>query len=454
MIRALGTTLAVAAALALGASAQAHTRAQASSSPHSKSYSAIHNPRNALAGCQRTRHHTRHRRCLTAKHRRAQAKKAHAALAVTGGLNLVSITPSSVRVAWNSLASAATARIFVGSHLIDVIPATAPSSYNVQQLWPSSGFTVTVVLRNGNGVNVARYSRVITTPARAGSVPRLYSPDTFINTPVAPAPALEPNSQAIVSQAFESYSSHANLADDDSWGIPVFHASPVSPTYDVGCLYYDCWYEFGAVHIPVDAQPQYGSDGHMVVMQPNGQEMDMWIAQHTADGWTSGERWLTSAYGSAANCTRVHGCGSADVAGFALAAGMVRPEEIAQGHIDHALAITTPDTRANYIACPATDTDGHHFDPDALPIGAHVQLDPSINVDKLPIPRWQKIIAVALQHYGAYVVDTGGSVALYAESDLDRPFAAWSRAGVPADAPSLADLPWGSMRVLSMTQCG
>jgi hypothetical protein len=116
--------------------------------------------------------------------------------------------------------------------------------------------------------------------------------------------------------------------------------------------------------------------------------------------------------------------------------------------------MTTPDTRQGYIACPASSTDGRHDDAGALPMGAHLQLDPSINVSSLPIPAWQKVIAVALQQYGAYVVDTGGSLAVSAESAAGRGYDAWARAGVRDDSPSLADLPWGSMRVLSMTRCG
>ena len=150
----------------------------------------------------------------------------------------------------------------------------------------------------------------------------------------------------------------------------------------------------------------------------------------------------------------MHGCNGADVAGFALAAGVIRPEEIAQGHIDHALAITTPDTRARLHRLPGDQHRWPTRDPNALPIGAHVQLDPSINVASLPIPGWQKVIAVALQQYGAYVVDTGGTVALYAQSDAGRGYNAWSRAGVSESAPSLSDLPWSSMRVLSMSNCG
>jgi hypothetical protein len=52
------------------------------------------------------------------------------------------------------------------------------------------------------------------------------------------------------------------------------------------------------------------------------------------------------------------------------------------------------------------------------------------------------------------VVDTGGSLAVSAESDADRGYNAWARAGVPGDGPSLTGIPWGSMRVLSMSDCG
>jgi hypothetical protein len=189
-------------------------------------------------------------------------------------------------------------------------------------------------------------------------------------------------------------------------------------------------------------------------LQPDGNELDMWIGQHTQSGWSAGSRSVQSVGGSALGCSRTNGCSAANAAGFALAAGVIRPEEIAQGHIDHALAITTPYTRHGYIACPASNSDGTQHDGNALPMGAHVQLDPSINVSSLAIPGWQKVIAVALQQYGAYVVDTGGSLALSGESGAGRGYNAWARAGVPGDGPSLGGLPWKSMRVLAMSSCG
>jgi hypothetical protein len=461
MIKAFGTTLTVAAAMALGAGAQA----QATPAHHVKSHT--HAQQQRAKACRKaSRRHAARRGC------KAPAKTAHTATGFLP-LGLTSTDSNSATVTWSqaspasaiaatatSSASAASstpasASVYVNSHLIDTVPVTGPNqSYDIPNLWPSSNYTVGVRLYNASGGLVARYARSVATGAQTGSVPRLYSPDAFINTPVGDNASVDPNSSGIVSEALVGYSSTANLANNKAWGIPVYQASSDSPSYNVGCLQYDCWFNYGPTNIPANAQPQTGSDGHMIVMQPNGQEFDMWAGQRDGNGWTAGEDSEESASGPAVNCTRVHGCGAADVAGFALGAGLIRPEEIAQGHIDHALAITTPDTRADYIACPATDTDGRHDSADALPIGSHVQLDPSVNVNALHIPRWQKVIAVALQQYGAYVIDTGGSVAFYAESNLDRPYNAWANAGVKAGSPSLSDLPWQKMRVLSMTQCG
>lgn len=105
--------------------------------------------------------------------------------------------------------------------------------------------------------------------------------------------------------------------------------------------------------------------------------------------------------------------------------GVVRPEEIAQGHIDHALSLMVPVIRSGYIASPATATDGSTNAPNAIPEGAHLQLDPSVNVDAQPWPTWEKVIAKALQTYGAYVSDHGGSLAFYGQTDMNAGNTTW-----------------------------
>ena len=167
----------------------------------------------------------------------------------------------------------------------------------------------------------------------------------------------------------------------------------------------------------------------------------MWDASYDAGtiaGRLAGARWPITGWG--ANCPPGRHCIGAVAAGFAMLGGSVRPEEIAQGHIDHALALLTPATKSGYIACPATNTDGKSSNANAIPEGARVQLDPAFNVDPQSWTAWEKTIAHALQTYGAYVVDTGGAMALYGVTDMNQGNVTWSSVGM-TKAPSLFNLP-------------
>src|SRR5437763_13927162 len=136
----------------------------------------------------------------------------------------------------------------------------------------------------------------------------------------------------------------------------------------------------------------------------------------SADSWSAGSRYVTALNGWGAQCSPGQRCGGAVAAGFAAFGGIVRPEEIAQGHIDHAPSFTPPYTRRDYIACPAAHTDGQTDDAAAIPEGARIQLDPAFPVDTQPWPRWEKVIAHALQKYGAFLGDTGDSLSFAAEA--------------------------------------
>jgi hypothetical protein len=188
-------------------------------------------------------------------------------------------------------------------------------------------------------------------------------------------------------------------------------------------------------------------------------ETDMWVAVYDSanDSWSASWIGNTTVSGWGAFCKNVPGniqhCNGPTAAGFALLGGVVRPTEIAQGHIDHAIKLATPYTRASLIACPATHTDGKYTDPASLPHGGRIQLDPAFNVDAQPWALWQKILAKALQKYGAYGSDTSGSLSLKGESDQDGAHGiTWASIGVPL-GPSLSWLPWSSFRVLQIVAC-
>ena len=252
--------------------------------------------------------------------------------------------------------------------------------------------------------------------------------------------------------AIARYSASAVLANTEKWGVPVVFATPTSKMYDVACTKY-CQASSVRFRIPVGARAASGSDHHLAVIDGD-RELDLWQATYDAsrDAWSASTVVIADAKGQGTLCQEGKQCNAANAAGFALLSGLIWPAELREGRIDHALALTTPFTRAGYIACPATHTDGKQNDPGAIPEGARIQLDPTFNVAAQRWPAWKKTIAVALQRYGALVVDTGGALAIRGVSDVNLRDNSWAAAGIPTQA-GLSDLPWDRMRVLQLRRC-
>ena len=122
---------------------------------------------------------------------------------------------------------------------------------------------------------------------------------------------------------------------------------------------------------------------------------------------------LTKDYG---DTLRGDQCTSADAAGYPIAPLLFTADEVAAGHIDHAIRFVLPNDRVQqgYVrpATHATDTTGL---PGAPFYGVHLRLRADYPIDSLPSPG-AKVVARALQKYGMYHAD-GGEVALTAASD-------------------------------------
>lgn len=281
-------------------------------------------------------------------------------------------------------------------------------------------------------------------PVPASSRPfAAFSP---FNTPISANPAVHPHSSAIIAKAVSS-PQYRVLANSDAWGISVTTAKTSDPLNTVSADRYGADYDPGQFRIPANAQPTAGDDHHLAIIDGNS-ELDQWVARRVdAAGWVSGTRYKFDLAGSG---IAPGGKFGQTAANFALTAGLIRPEEIAAGVIDHALAFTTPQTRNEFV-CPATHGDGRQTTLDSIPIGARIQLDPTINVSLLPIPDWQKVIARALQVYGAYCADSSGAFAFRGEASIGRSQPdIWVAVGVSGDSPQInAPFPWDSLRVLA-----
>ena len=186
----------------------------------------------------------------------------------------------------------------------------------------------------------------------------------------------------------------------------------------------------------------------VVIDSSTNMDYELWDMTRTSSG-----AWQT-AWGAALPLTGdgvsgINGTHGATGSGLADLGGVIRTSEIAAGHIDHALAISSSETCSGTYRAPAIKTDGGSTATGCVPEGARLQLDPSINVDALPgLTPAERTIAHALQTYGAYVRDSGGTrVAIICEvPNGSDPYPA---AGLsdPSYA-GLPDIPWSSLRVL------
>jgi serine/threonine-protein kinase len=176
-------------------------------------------------------------------------------------------------------------------------------------------------------------------------------------------------------------------------------------------------------------------DCHLLVFDKGAHRLyEMWRANITST-FQGGclALWDTSkAYG---DTLRGDQCSSADAAGFPMSPLLFTADEVAAGHIDHAIRFILPNDRVvrgfTRPAVHATKTTGSPASP---AYGVHLRLRADYPVDSLP-SAGAKVVARALQKYGMYHAD-GGQIALTAQSDLGTT-AKWDALLGPRDLGAL-----------------
>ncbi len=128
-------------------------------------------------------------------------------------------------------------------------------------------------------------------------------------------------------------------------------------------------------------------------------------------------------------------CTSADAAGFPIAPLLFNADEVAAGHIDHAIRFILPNNRVKqgYVR-PATHATNTTGGANAPAYGVHLRLRADYPIDSLP-SEGAKVVARAMQKYGMYHAD-GGNIALTAQSDRHTT-AKWSGLLGPLDLQAL-----------------
>jgi hypothetical protein len=305
-------------------------------------------------------------------------------------------------------------------------------------------------------------------PTGGSSVWRPYSDESPWNIPIGDSPTLDPNSAALIAD-FESSSPYGEHLDVniDGHSIPLYWADADTPQHLVTCRVGGFGFSgdngmdaTAMVPIPGGATPDPASDRHLLIIdRSTNTEYGLWDAEEQGGEWTCGLGATQDVTGDGVRPLaeyanpwwEAHG---PRACGYGLIAGLIRPEEIEAGVIEHALVVAYPHIRAGFYVSPASTAqaaNGNGAQSDrGIPCGGRIQYDPNIDVDAIDVSDAGKTILQALQIYGAYVGDFSGAISLYADNS-PQARAYWDSIGFDSyellDAIDLADF-----RVLEIGQ--
>lgn len=267
--------------------------------------------------------------------------------------------------------------------------------------------------------------------------------------PIPPSVQLDTNNSQIMATLSAGGSPASSLAYE--FGIPAYSSAGVSGGVGVACLMDWGTCPFAGKQVPLTSamKPHVGSDGAMVVVNPaTGQSYEFWQYQ-----WNGGSP--RTSWGAIADINSDGVGGNSVGAGVSRFAGLIRLWEVQQGSIDHALVFSTSLCKNTTYRYPATKTDGKAGTAnDKIEEGTRLQLDPSLNVDAIAgITPIEKMMAKAMQKYGLYAIDCGGSeIGISFELDPTATASSvgktYSDAGLRWDYDDLPNIPWDKLRVL------
>jgi len=143
----------------------------------------------------------------------------------------------------------------------------------------------------------------------------------------------------------------------------------------------------------------------------------------------------------------------ADAACTPLRRGLITAEMIKSGVIRATMQFSYPSPGFTlHPRFPATETDGRDHSGKHMVEGSWVRLDPKVNLAKLHLARYERIIATAMQRYGMILRDTGGCIGLYGRNTINEGMK-WSQAGVKGTyemgfGEKKSRFPWHRLQVL------
>jgi hypothetical protein len=242
-------------------------------------------------------------------------------------------------------------------------------------------------------------------PPRIGGCP-VFPADNPWNRRIDGLPAAK-DSAAIISSIGADTGLHADFGSG-LWagspiGIPYTVVTSKQPKVRVSFDYAD-ESDKGPYPISGTIRIEGGSDRHALIVDRSSCRLyELYALSRTSRGWHAGSGAIWSLR---SNRLRPAGWTSADAAGLPILAGLARYDEVAAGHIDHALRFTVDRTRRAYVY-PARHYASSLTDPALPPMGLRLRLKASF--DTSGFPRQARAVLETLKRYGMVVADNGSS---------------------------------------------
>jgi hypothetical protein len=197
---------------------------------------------------------------------------------------------------------------------------------------------------------------------------------------------------------------HADFGGAGEYGIPYVTVPGTQPKVPVVFTDYGDESDPGPYPIPLNAPVEGGSDRHVLAVDRDACMLyELFAATATGGHW---EAASGAVFNLRSNALRPAGWTSADAAGLPIFAGLVRYDEVAAGHIDHALRFTIKRTQRGYIH-PATHFASTSTDPNRAPMGARFRLKASYDISGFH--GQARVVLEALKRYGMIVADNGSN---------------------------------------------
>jgi hypothetical protein len=311
---------------------------------------------------------------------------------------------------------------------------------------------------------------------------RPFAADSIWNLQLRSDVPLNPKGERYVQELARLVRTRGGWLNDKHCSMPMYWASGRTRTTAVdldGSAYRDprLLYAWRAVPIPDRARPAECSDSNMAVaLRRRDGRISVWefwrITKSTSGGRT---KWRARWGGytddvrydrGIASSSAWHGRGptggryrsdaqwNVTASSVSMIAGVITRQDLAAGHIDHALSMAVTDTARGAWFFPAQRTDGSLRTPSAIPAGAHFRLDPSVDVDSLQLTPLVRMIAKAAQRYGIVVRDrTYGPNVFYTDGRPGEPSRADALLDGKAPNVALKAFPWEKLQLVDAPLC-